>query len=75
MGGFGSGRSGRWGVSRRPLAESMRRIDLATLRHDAPSLTVGNALKVKCHRPDGEAVEIATVHLETTRMYFFGRRL
>jgi hypothetical protein len=29
MGGFGSG---RWGTSSRPLAESMRRIDLAKLR-------------------------------------------
>src|SRR5262245_35412741 len=57
MGGFGSG---RWGTSRRPLAESMHRIDLAELRHDEPSLT---------------AVEVATVYLEATRMYFGGRRL
>src|SRR5262249_29900536 len=31
----------------RPLARSMRRIYLATLRPDAPSLTVDHALKVK----------------------------
>ena len=72
MGGVGSG---RWGVSRRPLAESMRRIDFATLRHDAPSLRVGHALKIKCHRADGEVAEVATVYLESTRMYFGGRRL
>jgi len=42
MGGFGSG---RWGISRRPLAESMRRIDLAELRRNEPSLTARHVLK------------------------------
>jgi len=72
MGGFGSG---RWGTSRRPLAESMRRIDLAELRRDEPSLTARNVLKVECVRDNGERVEVATVYLEATRMYFGGRRL
>jgi hypothetical protein len=43
MGGHGSG---RWGVSRRPLAESMRRIDLARLMRDHPGITDNHALKV-----------------------------
>ena|SRR5215510_7431756 len=71
MGGFGSG---RWGTSRRPLAESIRRIDLAKLRHEEPSLTARHVLKVECVRDNGERVEVATVYLEATRMYFGGRR-
>ena len=72
MGGYGSG---MWRVSRRPLAETMRRIDLATLRRDEPSLTAGHVLQVSCHRGDGEKVDVANVHLEATRMYFGGCRL
>ena len=72
MGGHGSGRGG---VSRRPLAESMRRIDLAMLRREEPSLTVRHILQVSCLRSDGEKVEVANVYLESTRMYFGGRRL
>jgi hypothetical protein len=69
MGGHGSG---RWGVSRRPLAESMRRIDLAELSRNQ-HLTDRHALKVI--RNNGERVEVTTVYLESTRMYFGGRRL
>ena len=45
---------GRWGTSRRPLAESMRRIDLAELRRNEPSLTARHVLKVGCVRDNGE---------------------
>src|SRR6516165_10693641 len=72
MGGHGSGRGG---VSRRQFAESMRRIDLAKLRRDEPSLTAGHRLQISCQRNDGEKVDVANVYLETTRMYFGGRRL
>ena len=72
MGGHGSG---RWGVSRRPLAESMRRIDLATLRLDEPALTSGHRLQIECSSNGGERVQATTVYLESTRMYFGGRRL
>ena len=72
MGGHGSG---RWGVSRRPLAESMRRIDLSTLRRDEPALTHRHALQIKCSSNDGERVQATTVYLESTRLYFGGRRL
>lgn len=72
MGGHGSG---RWGVSTRPLAESMRRIDLATLRLDEPALTSGHRLQIKCSSNDGERVQATTVYLDSTRMYFGGRRL
>jgi len=72
MGGHGSG---RWGVSRRPLAETMRRIDLARLMRDQPAITDRHALKVHCRRGDDTPVEIATIYLESTRMYFGGRRL
>ena len=63
MGGFGSG---RWGVSRRPLAETMRRIDLARLIRDEPAITDRHALKVHCRRGDDTPVEIATIYLEGT---------
>src|SRR5215467_7573713 len=53
----------------------MRRIDLATLRRDEPSLTAGHNLKVSCQGNDGEKVDVANVYLESTRMYFGGRRL
>ena len=72
MGGYGSG---TWRASRRPLAETMRRIDLATIRREEPSLTARHVLRIQCHRDDGENVEVANVHLESTRMYFGGRRL
>src|SRR5262245_54808739 len=52
----------------------MRRIDLATLRRDEPSLTVGHMLQVRCHRSNGQ-VDVTTVCLEATRTYFGGRRL
>jgi len=58
-----------------PLVETMRRIDLATLRRDEPSLTAGHRLQVSCQRNDGEKVDVANVYLESTRMYFGGRRL
>jgi hypothetical protein len=69
VGGYGSG---RWGVSKRPLAESMRRIDLAELGR-SEQLTDRHALKVI--RNNGERAEVTTVYLESTRMYFGGRRL
>jgi hypothetical protein len=69
VGGFGSG---RWGVSKRPLAESMRRIDLAEFGRDE-QLTVRHALKVI--RNNGERAEVTTVYLESTRLYFGGWRL
>jgi hypothetical protein len=72
MGGHGSG---RWGVSRRPLAESMRRIDLATLRRDAPPLTARHTLQIRYYNAADEQVQVTTVYLESTRMYFGGRRL
>jgi hypothetical protein len=72
VGGYGSG---LWRRSRRPLAETMRRIDLATLRRDEPSLTAGHRLQVSCQRNDGEKVEVANVYLESTRTHFGGRRL
>jgi hypothetical protein len=72
MGGHGSG---RWGVSRRPLAESMRRIDLAQLMRKKPAITDRHALKVHCRRGDGPPAEVATIYLESTRVYFGGRRL
>ena len=53
----------------------MHRIDLATLRRDEPSLTAGHRLQVSCQRNDGEKVDVANVYLESTRMYFGGRRL
>jgi hypothetical protein len=71
VGGYGSG---RWGVSRRPLAESMRRIDLAELGRNQ-QLTDRHALKVQCVRNNGERAEVTTIYLESTRMYFGGRRL
>jgi hypothetical protein len=72
VGGYGSG---LWRISRRPLAETMRRIDLATLRRDEPSLTADHKLQIRCHRRDGE-VAVTTVYLiEETRTYFGGRRL
>src|SRR5262252_3890219 len=52
----------------------MRRIDLAALRRGEPSLTADHRLQIKCHRRDGE-VDVTTVYLEATRMYFGGRRL
>ena len=48
MGGFGSGRSGRWRVSRRPLAESMRSIDLATC-------PLGAVITYSAHPPHSQA--------------------
>jgi hypothetical protein len=64
-----------WRVSRRPLAETMRRIDVATLRRDEPLLTADHKLQIRCQRRDGE-VAVATVYLiEETRTYFGGRRL
>src|SRR5262245_18965259 len=71
IGGYGSG---LWRVSRRPLAEAMRRIDLATLRRGEPSITTSHRLEVKCHRRDGE-VDVTNVYLEETRTHFGGRRL
>src|SRR5215471_1357840 len=53
----------------------MRRIDLATLRRDEPSLTAGHRLQVSCQRNDGEKVDVANVYLiASERMYFGGRR-
>jgi hypothetical protein len=75
VGGYGSG---LWRVSRRPLAETMRRIDLATLQRDEPSLTAGHMLQIKItsqRGDDGEQVQVTTVCLEATRMHFGGRRL
>jgi hypothetical protein len=71
VGGYGSG---LWRVSRRPLAETMHRIDLATLQRESPSLTSGHALEVRRHCSDGTKVA-AKVYLETTPMHFGGRRL
>ena len=53
----------------------MRRIDLATLRRDEPSLTAGHRLQVSCQRNDGEKVDVANVYLESTRVHFGGWRL
>jgi hypothetical protein len=72
MGGYGSG---MWRVSRRPLAETMRRIDLATLRRDAPPLTARHTLQIKYYNTADEQVQLTTVYLESMRMYFGGRRL
>src|SRR5262249_24353723 len=72
MGGYGSG---MWRVSRRPLAETMRRIDLTTFRRDEPSLTAGPVLQVRCQRSDGEKVGVANVYIESERMHFGARRL
>jgi hypothetical protein len=72
MGGYGSG---MWRASRRPLAETMRRIDLATLRRDEPSLTASHKLQVECHRRDGEVVVTIVYLIEEKRTYFGGRRL
>jgi len=72
---FGGYGSGMWRVSRRPLAETMRRIDLAALRRDEPPLTARDVLQVKCQRNNGEEVEVANVCLESTRVYFGGWRL
>ena len=72
MGGYGSGRGG---VSRRPLAEGMRRIDLAQLLREGPAITDRHAVKVQCSRGDDPPVEIATIYLESTPMHFGGRRL
>src|SRR5215468_4591630 len=72
MGGYGSG---MWRFSRRPLAETMRRIDLATLRRDKPSLTAIDILQVRCQRSDGKRIEVTEVYLEATRVYFGGHRL
>jgi hypothetical protein len=69
VGGYGSG---RWGVSKRPLAESMRRIDLAEFGRNE-QLTDRHVLKVI--RNNGERAEVTTVYLESRRMYFGGRRL
>jgi hypothetical protein len=49
--------SGLWRISRRPLAETMRRIDLATLRRDEPALTSRHTLQIKCSSNDGERVQ------------------
>jgi hypothetical protein len=59
---------------RRPLAESLRRINLAELDRNQ-RLTDRHALKVQCVRDNGERVEVTTVYLEATRMHFGGRRL
>jgi hypothetical protein len=67
--------SGMWRVSRRPLAETMRRIDLATLRRDAPPLTARHTFQIKYYNTADEQVQVTTVYLESTRMYFGGRRL
>ena len=72
MGGLGSGRGG---VSRRQLAEALRRIDLAQLRRKEPSLSQNHSLKVTCRREDGEVVDVATIYFDATRMHFGGRRL
>jgi hypothetical protein len=53
----------------------MRRIDLTELTRKEPAITDRHALKVHCSRGDDAPVEIATVYLESTRMYFGGRRL
>jgi hypothetical protein len=45
----------------------MRRIDLATLRRDEPSLTAGHMLQVRCQRSAGEKVDVANVYLESMR--------
>ena len=66
MGGYGSG---RWGASRRALAETMRRIDLTQLRCEEPSLTHRHALKSHCQRDDGETVQVATIYLESTKKW------
>jgi hypothetical protein len=70
QGGHGSG----LGVSRRPLAESLRRIYLAELGRNQ-QLTDRHALKVRRVRNSGERVAVAIVYVESTRMYFSGRRL
>ena len=72
MGGYGSGRGG---VSRRPLAEGMRRIDLAQLLREERAITDRQALKVQCRKGDEPPVEIASIYLESTPMHFGGRRL
>jgi len=71
MGGYGSG---MWRVSRRPLAETMRRIDLGAVRRDEPSLTASHKLQIKRQRNDGE-IDVTTVHLEAERIWFGGKRL
>src|SRR5262245_1290156 len=72
MGGYGSE---QWGISRRPLAEGTLRIDVTEFARKEPSLTDRHTLKVQCRRANCERVEVATIYLESTPMYFGGRRL
>jgi len=71
VGGYGSG---MWRVSRHPLAETMRRIDVETVHREEPSLTAHHRLQVRRHRSDGE-VDVTIVCLEATRAPFGGQRL
>src|SRR5262245_40321657 len=61
MGGSGSG---RWG-SRRPLAEALRRIDLAQLRRDHP-ITPGTLVTMRYQWANGRQVETTVSFLFTT---------
>jgi hypothetical protein len=53
----------------------MRRVDLATLLHDEPALTARHTLQIRWYSRDGEQVQVTTFYLESSRVYFDGRRL
>jgi hypothetical protein len=70
--GMGGSRSGRWG-SGRPLAEAMRRIDLAQVRRCHP-ICARSTISISYTRADGTQVQ-ATVALVGTPAHFGGQRL